>query len=77
MMGLYYGPGMPAWMWLVGVVMTLLFWGGLAALIVWAVRAFARPRAGGESAEEILKRRLAAGQISQDEYDSTRRALHG
>jgi uncharacterized membrane protein len=77
MMGFYYGPGMPAWMWLVGTLTMLVFWGGLGALIVWAVRAFARPRSGGESAEEILQRRLAAGQISQEEYERTRRVLQG
>ena len=74
MMGFYYGPGVAGWMWLVGMVMMLLFWGGLAALIVWAVRAFARPDRG-ESADDILKRRLAAGQISQEEYEKTRRLL--
>jgi putative membrane protein len=75
MMG-YYGYGMPAWMWIVGTLMTLVFWGGLAALIVYALRAFVQPRGGQESADEILKRRLAAGQISQEEYERTSRALH-
>jgi uncharacterized membrane protein len=73
----YYGCGMPAWMWIVNAFVTLLFWGGLATLIVYAVRAFARPRDRGESPDEILKHRLAAGQISQEEYERARRALHG
>jgi putative membrane protein len=76
MMG-FYGYNMSGWMWVVGTLMMLLFWGGLAALIVVAVRAFAGPRGTQESADEILKRRLAAGQITQDEYDKTRQALHG
>ncbi len=76
MMG-FYGYDMSGWMWVVGSLMMLLFWGGLAALIVLAVRALAGQRRIQESPDEILKRRLAAGQISQDEYDSTRRALHG
>lgn len=74
MMG-YYGAGAPAWMWIVGTLMMLVFWGGLAALIVWVVRAVTTPRDGGASAEEILKRRLAAGQITQEDYEKTRRAL--
>jgi putative membrane protein len=73
----YCGGGMPAWMWIVNPLVTLLFWGGLVALIVYGVRAFTRPRDGGESADEILKRRLAAGQISQEDYERTRKVLHG
>lgn len=75
MMGYYYGAGAPAWMWIVGTLMMLVFWGGLAALIVWAVRAVTTPREGAASAEELLKRRLATGQITQEEYEKTRRAL--
>jgi len=76
MMG-YYGSGMPGWMWIVDALITLLFWGGLAVLIVYALRAFGSRRDGRESADEILKRRLAAGQITQDDYEKTSRALHG
>ncbi len=76
MMG-YYGYGTPAWMWIVGAAMTVLFWGGMAALIVYAVRALVHPRGGQDSAGEILERRLAAGQISPEDYERTRRALHG
>ncbi len=64
MMG-YYGSGMPGWMWIVDALITLLFWGGLAVLIVYALRAFGSRRDGRESADEILKRRLAAGQITR------------
>ncbi|HSR25458.1 MAG TPA: SHOCT domain-containing protein [Candidatus Eisenbacteria bacterium] len=54
--------------------MMLLFWGGLIALVVWAVRQFAgRPAAGDQTA--ILKRRLAAGEITQEQYEQARRAL--
>lgn len=76
MMG-YYGYGMPAWMWIIGTLTMLVFWGGLAALVVYTARVFVQPRGGQESADEILKRRLAAGQISQEEYEQTRTALHG
>jgi putative membrane protein len=76
MMG-YYGYGMSAWMWIFGTLMMLAFWGGLAALIVYVVSAVTRPRDGRESADEILKRRLAAGQISHEDYERASRALHG
>jgi len=46
--------------------------------VVWAVRAVGVPRPGSSiSALEVLKRRLAAGEITQDEYEKTRRLLEG
>lgn len=63
---------------LFGAIMMALIWLGLAALIVWAARTFVvvGPR-GGDSPLEILKRRFAAGEISEAEYEQARRALGG
>ena len=60
------------WLWM--SVMMLLFWGGLIALAVWAIRSFAVNR-NIDPALEVLRRRLAAGEITQDEYEKTKRAL--
>jgi putative membrane protein len=61
---------------LLGGAMMLLFWGGLIVLVVWAVRQFS---GGGRPVPEdptaILKRRLAAGEITQEQYEQARRAL--
>lgn len=51
--------------------MMLVFWGGLAAAAVWAVRSVtgshkAQPEA--DSARAILDARLARGEISVEEY---------
>lgn len=71
----YYGD----WSWLWMGLMMVLFWGGLIALIVWLVRATARP--GGppptDGPAETLRRRLAAGEITPDEYERTRKLLQG
>lgn len=77
MMGYYYGWGAPIWMWVAGTLMMLFFWGGLAALVVWVVKTVTSPHEAPSSAEEILKRRLAAGQITDEDYERTRRALQG
>ncbi|MHB8611716.1 MAG: SHOCT domain-containing protein [Candidatus Dormibacteraceae bacterium] len=54
----------------------ILFGGGLIVLAVWAIRAVGGPRSGSsDNALEVLKRRLAAGEITQDEYEKTRRVL--
>lgn len=65
---------------LFGVVLMVLFWGGLIALGIGLVVAVFRqgnvPRAGSEpGAAEILDRRYARGEISREEYQSMREAL--
>ena len=77
MCGIGYGPygtGEP-WGWVIGLVMTLLFWGGLIVLVIWAVRSFSGRARSADSAMDILRRRLAAGEITQDQYEKTRRVL--
>ncbi len=73
MMGTYgFGPGA---MLLSGLLM-LLFWGGLIALVVWAVQRFAGGgRLAAEDPTAILRRRLAAGEITQEQFEQARRAL--
>lgn len=74
---------MNGWDWLWGSVMMLAFWGGLAAVVVWATRAFAtRPgdpgrQGGAPDAEEILRARFARGEISEDEFDARMNVLTG
>jgi putative membrane protein len=74
MMG-FDGYGMSGWMWPYSVLMMLLFWGVLAVLIVWLVRRFSGPSIGPDTAQEVLKRRFAAGEISPEDYEKTRHAL--
>ena len=62
------------WLWMAG--MMVLFWGGIIVLAVYAVRAFAGPK-GNDQALDLLRRRLAGGEITQDEFEKTRKALQG
>ena len=74
MMG-FDGYGASPWMWILGSLVMILFGGGLIVLVV---RAVSGPRSGSsDTALEVLKRRLAAGEITQDEYEKTRRVLQG
>ena len=70
MMG-FNGYGASPWIWGPGSILMVLFWGGLILLLVWAMRA-----RGSEDVQAVLKRRLAVGEITQDEYEKTSRALH-
>lgn len=67
------------WAWYGSLWMTL----GLAAcasvvgLFVYAVNHRSEHRDGGTTAEEILRRRLANGEIDTAEYESLMRTLRG
>ncbi len=57
------------WNWALMMIGMVAFWGLVAWAIVSLVRSPSRPRSrGSDSAEEILARRLAAGEIESDEY---------
>ncbi len=59
----------------------LLFWGGLIALIVWAIRAGTDRSQGRDRdrnrALEILEERYARGEIDHEEFEQRRRTLEG
>lgn len=70
---------MDGWDWVWGTLMMLLFWGGLAVVIVFAVRAFgggSRPNASDTTdAKSILEARFARGEISRVEFEERKRVL--
>ena len=70
------------WMMIFGSLMMILFWGGLIALVVVAVRAFSgagqstgsadSPTSTDNTALNILKERYARGEISKAEFEEMR-----
>ena len=60
---------------LFGILWMIVFWGGLIALIVFAVRYFARSsdRTGSAKSDDraidLLRERFARGEIDRDEFD--------
>jgi putative membrane protein len=63
------------WWWLVMPIGMIIFWGGVIALIIWAIRQFAEGRGGGDNAIEIARDRYARGDISREEFGQIRRDL--
>jgi putative membrane protein len=64
--------------WFLGALMMLLFWGGLVALVVFAMRSWGggqRPGSQGPNARSILEERFARGEISKEEFEERRRVL--
>ncbi len=86
MMGWDFGWGW-GWSWMFfGGLMMVVFWGGLIALIVLAVRGLTGSGYQSRSGElpelrvtpnalEILKTRYAIGEISQEEFEQIRKDL--
>ena len=74
MMGGNYDSG--SWIWM--TLVTVLLVAGVIALGVWAVRATTRHAPdSSDSAIDVLRGRLASGEITQDDFDKTRKALRG
>lgn len=76
---MWYGTGMSGWGFLVMLLYTVVFVGLIVAGIAWLLRG--RPADRGpddESPTQVLARRYARGELSDDEYrhrlDTLRRA---
>ena len=73
--GYYFGGG---W-WMLGL--SILFWGSIMALIVWAGRRGWSDRSDGHGTSgdkrpiDYLKERYARGEIDRDEYERVKRHL--
>lgn len=77
MMGMGWGFGV------FGLLLMILFWGGLIALAIWLVSALfpgssRRPASGADHAQsprEILDTRYARGEITREEYELMKQDL--
>jgi putative membrane protein len=74
-----WGGGWITWTMYLGMI---VFWVGVAALIVWAIKGLvgpgvtrSAPQQPYESAPDVLKRRYAAGEIDSAEFEQKRREL--
>lgn len=63
------------WSWIWGTVMMVLLLGGVAILAVWAIRGRSGPGQTQDTVMDTLRRRLAAGEISQEDFEKTKKAL--
>lgn len=63
-----------------GMIMSGLFWVVIIAVIIWAIWHFAAGRggvskSGTETPLEILKKRLASGEITHEQFAKTKKTL--
>jgi putative membrane protein len=64
------------WNWLWMAPMMILFWGGIILLAVFVIRSLTGSRSN-DQAMDVLRRRFASGDITQDEFEKRRKALQG
>ena len=62
-----------SWLWMGGG--GVLFVGAVILLAVWAIRGFSGPIQSDDSAMDTLRKRLAAGEISPEDFEKTKKAL--
>jgi uncharacterized membrane protein len=60
-----------SWLWMAGFV--VIFWGAVIVVAAWVIRSLARST--NDHAMATLRKRLAAGETTQNEYEKTKRAL--
>lgn len=62
-----------------GYILMLLFWAGIAVLVVLTWRSIGQngPSGRADSALDILRQRLAKGEIEPEEYEARRKVLEG
>jgi putative membrane protein len=59
--------------WIVMMLGMIVFWGAIIALVVWALRnGTGSRRPPPETPQELLRRRLADGSITVEEYEQRR-----
>ena len=63
------------WNWLWMAPMMILFWGAIIALAFLVIRSLGSR--GNNQPIDVLRRRLANGEITQDEFEKIRKALQG
>jgi len=66
--------GAGGWLW--GSLIMVLFWGGIILLAVFVIRSLTGSRSN-DQAMDVLRRRFASGDITQDEFEKRRKALQG
>jgi putative membrane protein len=63
-----------SWFWMAAMMVVVL--GVIVGLVVFAIRATTGPKSNDQAAD-ILRRRLAGGEITQEEFEKTRKTLQG
>ena len=71
----YVHSGMGWWM-VFGVLLMILFWGGVIWLAVWGIRRMSgHGNGGGRTPLDIAKERYARGEITKEQFEQIKKDL--
>jgi putative membrane protein len=71
----YVNGGMGWWM-VFGVVLMILFWGGLISFFIWGLRRLTRHGSNAKGDPlDIAKERYARGEITKQQYEQIKKDL--
>lgn len=71
----YIHQGMGWWM-VFGVILMILFWGGVIALVIWGINRMSRHgTGGGPTPLDIAKQRYARGEITKEQFEQIKKDL--
>jgi len=72
-----WGIGMGEWWMVLGIIGTVVFWGGVIVLVIWAVKKLSQRSGGGEvkGALDVLKERYARGEINKEQFEQMKKDL--
>ena len=70
-----WGYGGDSWGWIWGAAMMAVFGGGIIFFAFWVIRSVSGPRRTADTAIDTLNRRFASGEINQEEFEKTKKAL--
>jgi putative membrane protein len=76
----WWGSGFPTGaLGILMIILMIVFWGGLIALIVWAVSRVTREHrteaSGKQNALDIAKERYAKGEITKEQFEQIKKDL--
>jgi putative membrane protein len=69
MMGWHWGEGAEWWAMGANMLIWLLILALVIGVVVWVINRSTTARTRGDPAEEVLRRRFAAGEIDSEEYE--------
>jgi putative membrane protein len=71
----YIHQGMGWWM-VFGVILMILFWGGIITLIIWGIGRLSRHGTIGKPTPlDILKERYARGEITKEQFEQMKKDI--
>lgn len=74
---MWYWDGYMGWWMVIGMILMIIFWGGIIWLVIWGIRRATRGsgNAANLSPLDIAKERYAKGEITQEQFEEIKKNI--